>query len=733
MIKIKLTILIFSIFFVSIRAHAQQKICLEILDSKGKEINNGIQLYVNGEIPQILFCYNLDSTIKYIEIRKIGYHTQILPKNLMRAKTKIFLMEETDVLSIDTVRITKDVINNEFGKMSISGSLLKKMPFILGEADAIKSVQILPGVSTAYESNTSLYIRGSNADNNTILMDGIRLRNTGHFFGFFSSYDANLINNYELIKGHINGADNLNGSALLKLNTNTANFGKNETIIEVGQLTSKVLVKLAKNDKFQWTFNARLFYPLMLFTSEIDKTFGYDAFSSLNYQINSKSDLKISLIIDYENMGFTDFNTYINPVFAISKFKYGNKGGSMTYNYRKNEMRNFKVVLSSSTYITDNELNNGFYPIIANNLSLNQRNQMTSILFHNEAIRFKKFKIDYGAEIRKSIYNPYDTFIDYKFLSPSSNQRLAIVNQSHSISVFGNASHTWNNKNSILLSSRMSYYAYTTQPYAINYYIPEFSASFNSLTKTGNNYITISKTATTDNLISNTQIPLVTDLRLMSNSILKPQSTMQYATGKKINWHRLSINIDVYYKTQMHAPEIKPGTVIIFDNRNIYENVVNAKSRAFGFELFLTSTYKKATFINSYTFSRAHRKSAQINYGNRYSAGYDRPHILNSTVIIKLSKKVTLTSNLIFQNGTPITIGPMSNGLYSMKNEFRLPNYYRVDLNFQKQVKIGKLKGAYALNIYNLTNSKNIIAFNNFESNISSLPFLPTLNFKIYL
>ena len=74
------------------------------------------------------------------------------------------------------------------------------MPSI-GEVDIFRSLQLLPGVSATQESSSGLYIRGGQPQENLVLLDGIKVYNVDHFFGFFSAFNANAIKSVDLYKG----------------------------------------------------------------------------------------------------------------------------------------------------------------------------------------------------------------------------------------------------------------------------------------------------------------------------------------------------------------------------------------------------------------------------------------------------------------------------------------------------------------------------------------------------
>ena len=77
---------------------------------------------------------------------------------------------------------------------------LQQMPAV-GEADLLRSLQLLPGIQSASDLSSGLYVRGGGPDQTAILLDHIPLYNPSHFFGFFSTFNPDAIKDVQLYKG----------------------------------------------------------------------------------------------------------------------------------------------------------------------------------------------------------------------------------------------------------------------------------------------------------------------------------------------------------------------------------------------------------------------------------------------------------------------------------------------------------------------------------------------------
>ena len=135
----------------------------------------------------------------------VGYQTKSieLTEDLINSQLVIDLIPLTStlnevVISTESSKFLQS--SSEISAHRISVQQLSLMPSI-GEVDIFRSLQLLPGVSATQESSSGLYIRGGQPQENLVLLDGIKVYNVDHFFGFFSAFNANAIKSVDLYKG----------------------------------------------------------------------------------------------------------------------------------------------------------------------------------------------------------------------------------------------------------------------------------------------------------------------------------------------------------------------------------------------------------------------------------------------------------------------------------------------------------------------------------------------------
>jgi hypothetical protein len=116
------------------------------------------------------------------------------------------LKEKRQTLSevvVSSTKANQKIISTEMSTERLSAKDIKQIPMVLGEADVIKSIQLLPGVSAPNEGSGGFNVRGGSADQNLILLDEAIVYNPSHLFGFFSVFNADALKDATLYKGGI--------------------------------------------------------------------------------------------------------------------------------------------------------------------------------------------------------------------------------------------------------------------------------------------------------------------------------------------------------------------------------------------------------------------------------------------------------------------------------------------------------------------------------------------------
>ncbi|MEM1220437.1 MAG: TonB-dependent receptor, partial [Bacteroidota bacterium] len=136
----------------------------------------------------------------------VGYESQLKTVEL-QADQRIDLELSSGTL-LEEVVVTSSQTETELRSTEMSTATLdmkeaKLVPVIFGEQDVLKTIQLLPGVSSGGDGNSGFFVRGGDQDQNFILLDEAPVYNASHLLGFFSVFNSDALKDVKLYKGGI--------------------------------------------------------------------------------------------------------------------------------------------------------------------------------------------------------------------------------------------------------------------------------------------------------------------------------------------------------------------------------------------------------------------------------------------------------------------------------------------------------------------------------------------------
>jgi hypothetical protein len=256
-------------------------------------------------------------------------------------------------------------------------------------------------------------------------------------------------------------------------------------------------------------------------------------------------------------------------------------------------------------------------------------------------------------------------------------------------------------------------------------------------------------------MLTNSQSANPLDSWKLSDNNTPPQIGYQASLGynKTFVSDHIDVSMDLYYKKMKNIKDFIRGSDFKF-NQHPETEIVNALGKSYGAEIMLKKEKGRISGWLSYTYSRVFNKSSSsiveknINNGDYYPANNDKPHNLSAVINFKPSRKLELSNIFNFSSGVPITLPvakmKVDNSysiVYSDRNEFRMPNYFRWDisLTYKGNLKRDKLlSGSWTFSIYNLTGRMNphSIYFLQQDNNIKGYKLsiigtqIPTITYK---
>jgi hypothetical protein len=697
-----------------------------------------------------------------LQISYLGYQDIVRTVSFTKnQKINFQLTEKAELL--DEVVLTENVekLNISKPQMSVNtlaAQTIKKIPVLLGEADIIKSLLLLPGVSNAGEGASGFNVRGGAADQNLILLDEATIFNSSHLFGLFSVFNPDAIKDVKLFKGAIPSRYGGRVSSVLEIFQKEGNSKELKMSGGIGAVASRLLAEgpIIK-DKAAFLIGGRASYAhLFLPLFDIDnKAYFYDLNTKLSFTINENNNLYLS--------GY-----FGRDLFAISdRFEnvYGNSVGNLRWNHLFSDKLFSNLSLIYSDYYYGLELDFvGF--------KWNSGIQNFNLKYDLKHYLSDTFQVNYG------INNIYYTFNPGKIVpnSPDSGilEEQLIKKYANEFAAYVGAEHSLSEKLSIQYGLRFSYFMRLGQeelnvyendnpvvfdPFLLVYQeaIPtgtiapgrgERLATYTNFeprialayTLNPDNAIKMSYTRTTQylHLLSNTSSPTPLDVWTPSGPFIKPQLQDQYALGyfRNIDEGTYSFETEVFYKDIKNRIDYIDGANLIANNA-IEQVILNGSARAYGLEILLRKNTGRFTGWLAYTLSRSEQqtpgrttfedngrsnKETGINFGEWYSTPYDKPHDVSLYASYELNKKWSFNSNFVYQTGQPTNypVGKFEfQGLtvpfYGLRNKERLPDYHRIDVaaTLNPKKNIGRSwQAEWVFSIYNLYSRRNAASIN---------------------
>lgn len=740
-----LSLILILVFLNATSSFSQEKVTLSghIRDASNGEELIGANIYVielgTGISTNVYGFYSLSLVPGdyKISFSYLGFQQQTIAISLL--KNQVMDLElQAEGIVIDEVVVTakqedQNVRNIEMSVENLTAQQIKQIPQVMGEADLIRSIQLLPGVSTVGEGATGFNVRGGNVDQNLILLDEATVYNSSHLFGLFSVFNVDAVKDSKLYKGGIPSKYGGRLSSVLDVRQrdgNRKNFAMNGGI---GLLASRLTLEgpIQKNKSSFMIAGRRSYGDLFLkFNPDLkdNVVYFYDLNTKANFKLSKKDHLYLSGYFgrDVFNLG-DEFSSdwgnatasirwnhlFSNKLFSNFTAIYSDYGysfgvpkGTEAFDW---DASIFNYVLKGDfTYFFNpkSKLDFGaeanfyrFHPgrarglgdaSIFNEINVQHKHALESALYASyEHEPIKNLTLQYG--LRFSTFQRLGKENIFVYENDIPTDRTAIVDTiaygaSENITTFSapeprfSANYVINNENSIKLSyNRMQQYIH---------------------------------------LVSNTTSATPIDIWTPAGSYIDPATVDQIALGyfKNFKDNTYEASVEGFYKDFDHLLDYKDGAELLL-NETLETELLSGEGRAYGLELSVRKSKGSVTGWVSYTLSRSERKVPGINGGKYYPSNYDKTHDLSVMAAWKINKKFNLSANFAYASGRPITY-PASRYVYDgitvphygNRNGARTPNYHRMDIGLQytpSRKTDKRWKSSWEIGIYNVYARRN--------------------------
>jgi len=665
-----------------------------------------------------------------IDFRSAGNLDITLDQNL-------YLLQEVEVKSSQN----HNVRGTQMGFDKLTGKMIKEIPVVLGEQDIIRVALLLPGVTSVGEGASGYNVRGSPADQNLFYIEGTPVYNTSHLFGFFSAFNPDIIDNFTLYKGSIPARFGGRLASIFDVSTKTGNMEHFSARGGISPITARLMAEgpIVK-DKVSYIAGIRSTYSdwvlKLVKDPEIRNSTAYfgDAVLGFDARINTQNKLKLFGYYSEDRIKLAD----------DTRYQFKNQGASLDWGHNFKNKHDFNLSMIYSDY------------------QFVEENSELVIAAYKQNYRLQHNQLNFTLNLRPTEKHTINMGINGILYNLDRGEHLPLNSESNEIPInFGREkaiesaifiSDEWKVSPLITLVGGLRYngYAYLG-PQSVFRYQP--NAPLNSTTiidtlqfanneviKTygGLDYRLSAIFLLNPNLsvklgynrlhqyifmLSNTIALSPTDTWKLADYNIKPMRGDQFSAGLYGNFGKnFEASVEGYYKKVNDLVEYKDGADLV-TSKVVEWDILQGELDAYGVELMIKKPFGKLNGWVNYSYAKSsvlvnnNITGEKINFGQRYPSNYDHPHTVNVVANFKASRRLILSGNLIYSTGRPITYPTAiyyQDGQkilhYSQRNEYRIPDYFRIDLAVKLEGNLVSKKlahGMFIFSVYNVTGRKN--------------------------
>ncbi len=705
-----------------------------------REIKNGATTNEYG-----FYSITLPAGTYNLQYSYLGYKSSVKTFNLDK-NTPVDIELEGEGEQLEEVVVTGELeqanaTNPEMSTVSLGIKTILKIPAFMGEADVLRSIQLLPGVSTVGEGASGFNVRGGGVGQNLVLLDEAPVYNSSHLFGFFSVFNPDAVKDTKLYKGAIPARYGGRLASILDVRMKEGNSKELEVNGGIGTVFSRLAIEAPiVKDKASFIIAGRRSYadvlarPFVELLQDGGALNFYDVTLKTNYNISKNDRLYASgyfgrdVFMFDKQQGFSWGNRtgtlrwnhlyndklFMNVTGLYSKYDYKLAFGDDDKNKFswKSSISNFIFKPDFSYFVNANtEINFGgeaiyywFEPAIAKGVSngdlidtsLDKKYNLETSLYANSTQKLGSvFTIDYG--LRFSQFASYGAGKQYTYNDTTRGVRRTVIGEKDYKK--GEVMSSYNN-----LQPRLSFKAQLTESSSVK-------GSYNRMVQ----YL---------HLISNTTASNPLDVWTPSSNNIKPELGDQYTFGyfKSLQGKsEYELSAEVYYRTTQNQIDYIDGADLLI-NQYLEGDLLSGKGRAYGLELYAQKKTGRLNGWISYTLGRTELKVDGINRDDWYPTRYNQTHNLKIAAFYDITKRFSVSGNFVYSSGTPTNF-PTSRyvmqgilipyNVDGSRNNLNIPDYHRLDISFRldgKEFRHGKPRknrDYWVLSFYNVYARKN--------------------------
>ncbi|SHH29883.1 TonB-dependent receptor domain-containing protein [Winogradskyella jejuensis] len=666
---------------------------------------------------------------------------------------KTFNLQRLDEVFIQNY-LTKGLSRTIDGKVEISPQKFGILPG-LSEPDILQTIQALPGIKSVDERISNINIRGGTNDQNLILYEGIRMYQTGHFFGLISAFSPYLIENVDVT---VNGSKAKYGSgvsSIISISNSNEISKKPESGVGFNLLSIDGFSKFQLSKKTELQISARRSYTDALITPTYDtyfeRVFGnsnlgsgqyqnpqaqlrqderfffYDTNIKFLYDIDKNSKIRANAIAIFNRLDY-DVNTD-NQLLTASELSQKSYAGNISYS------RNW-----SPSMRMDAQIYYSNYELYGNNIVSSTTQELTQ---DNEVL-------DIGARVDflKTVDQNLNFNFGYRFNEvgvsnledvtiPTFRRFIKEVVSTHAI--YGEAEFKSNSKNTY---GRIGLRGNYLEDFGMLLFEPRFSFSQKFLNHFRLEVLGEVKSQSITQIIDLQQDFFGVEKRrwqLSNNKDVPVVKSNQFSVGLNYKQKGWLISAEGYVKNVIGISTRSQG----FQNQFQLVNTSGNYSVK-GIDFLLNKQFKNLSTWLSYSYSKNDYDFESLNNGEEFPNNFDIRHVVNFSTTYEI-ENLKISAGINWNSGKPYT-EPATNQfnsgsiVYNTPNAKRIPDYLRTDVSARYAFQVADdVIAEVGASVWNILDDRNII--NRFysrddnnaiiENNEVALGLTPNFSFRL--
>lgn len=740
---------------------AQERVTVKgyVRDAANGETLIGATVYLNGTTKGTstneygFYSLTVDPGTYTLVASYLGYEDQRRPMELIGNFTADFELSEAGNELMEVVVTAEEEDQNvrevQMSVENLNMSTIERLPALLGEVDVLRSIQLLPGVTSVGEGAAGFNVRGGSIDQNLVILDEAPVFNSSHLFGFFSVFNPDAVKGVKLYKGGIPARYGGRLSSILDVRMKEGNSKQFQAQGGIGTIFSRLSVEAPiVQDKSSFLLAGRRSYIDVLAAPFLGESLSgtklnfYDLTLKTNYRFSDKDQV------------------FLSGYFGRDVFQPSDQGGfswgNTTTTLRWNHLFNDRLFSNLTMYYSDYDYAIKFgddqedaFDWDASIVNLSAKPEFSYFVTPDNVIRFGGQGIYYrfepanavaisnGDEIDISVSNQWavesSAFIEHELGLLDGKLKLNYgLRASHFAYLGGRPVYEFGEAPAEGLARPLTNVRQTERGEVVKdwFNLEPRAALQYQLSATSSLKASYQRTAQYIHLLSNTTASIPLDIWTPSTNNIDPQLADQYAIGYFRNFkdNTYEASFETYYKDMRQLIDYVDGADLVL-NELVEGQTIEGDGRAYGAEFQLKKVKGRFNGWISYTLAKTERFTPGVNNNEWYPNRFDQTHNFNLTGFYDLSERASVSATFVYNTGTPVTLA--SAGYYQLgyfvphnegggRNNFRVPDYHRLDISLTldpKKENAGKRwQGQWVFGVYNVYGRRNAFTVSGTQS-----------------